>query len=198
MPPSGGATAARTADDGDDGEPGQDDRHAPEAVGQAARRSATAPNIPKVWPLMTSPTAARPWPWSVMWSGVIVMIRTMTTWPVTSATIATGTFGPARTVAMRDAGRRSRRPRRRGGTSRRRGRRGRVGGSANDRSAAAPTKTIGTRYAPAQRGQAEGGRRGRRRAPRGSGPTTAPNVAPQTTIPMADARRAAGYRSAAA
>ena len=33
------------------------------------------------------------WPCSVMWSGVIVMIRTITTWPVTSATIATGTCG---------------------------------------------------------------------------------------------------------
>ena len=32
-----------------------------------------------------------------MWSGVIVMIRTMTTWPVTSATIATGTCGRAST-----------------------------------------------------------------------------------------------------
>ena len=31
-----------------------------------------------------------------MWSGVIVMIRTITTWTVTSATIATGTFGRRR------------------------------------------------------------------------------------------------------
>ena len=43
--------------------------------------------------LITSPMAAREWPCSVMWSGVIVMIRTITTWPVTSATIATGTCG---------------------------------------------------------------------------------------------------------
>src|SRR5712691_1113865 len=55
--------------------------------------------IPRVWPLMTMPTAARSWPWSVMWSGVIVITRTITTWTVTRATIATGTFGRARTDA---------------------------------------------------------------------------------------------------
>ena len=61
-------------------------------------------NIPNVWPLMTSPTASRSWPWAVMWSGVIVMIRTMTTWPVTRATIATGTLGRRRTPRSDDRG----------------------------------------------------------------------------------------------
>ena len=64
-------------------------------------------NIPNVWPLITMPTAARSWPWSVMWSGVIVMIRTITTWPVTSATIATGTFGRAQDAGEGHRGRRA-------------------------------------------------------------------------------------------
>src|SRR5512144_350799 len=55
------------------------------------------PYIPRVWPLITIPTAARSWPISVMWSGVIVITRTITTWTVISATIATGTFGRRRT-----------------------------------------------------------------------------------------------------
>ncbi len=50
-------------------------------------------NIPKTWALMTTPTAASPWPCWVMCSGVIVMTRTITTWPAMSATIATGTCG---------------------------------------------------------------------------------------------------------
>ncbi len=37
----------------------------------------------------------------VMWSGVIVITRTMTTWTVTRATIATGTFGRRRIDAER-------------------------------------------------------------------------------------------------
>ena len=44
--------------------------------------------IPKTWALITMPIAARPWPWWAMWSGVIVMIRTMTTCPAMSAMIA--------------------------------------------------------------------------------------------------------------
>ncbi len=47
---------------------------------------------------MTMPTAPRPWPCSVMCSGVIVMISTMTTWTVTRARIATGTLGRRRTL----------------------------------------------------------------------------------------------------
>ncbi len=56
-----------------------------------------SPNIPNVCPLITSPTAPSVWPCSVMCSGVIVMISTITTCPVTSATMATGTCGRAST-----------------------------------------------------------------------------------------------------
>ena len=81
-------TARRSRDD----EPGEDHRHAPEAVGQAAGDGDSA-NIPNVCALIDEPDGGQAWPCSVMWSGVIVMIRTITTWTVTSATIATGTFG---------------------------------------------------------------------------------------------------------
>ena len=71
-------------------------------TGQLPNRSVSRPeigdraNIPNVWPLMTSPTAARPWPCSVMCSGVMVMIRTMTIWPATRAAMAAGTCGRRR------------------------------------------------------------------------------------------------------
>ena len=71
-------------------------------TGGLPKRSVSRPemgdsaNIPSVWALMTIPTADRSWPWSVMWSGVIVMIRTITNWPMTRATIATGTAGRRR------------------------------------------------------------------------------------------------------
>ena len=71
-------------------------------TGRLPKRSVSRPeigdsaNMPKVWPLMTRPTAARPCPCSVMCSGVMVMIRTMTTWPATSATMAAGTCGRRR------------------------------------------------------------------------------------------------------
>ena len=56
------------------------------------------------------------------------------------------------------------------------------------RIAAAPTKTTGTRYAP----ETGGSPRFRATVAAGAtrfGPMTAPAVAPQTTIPIADARR---------
>ena len=76
--------------------PAKIDRQAPEPVGQPAGDRRRARTSRTCAPLMTMPDRRRaPWPCSVMWSGVIVMIRTMTTWPMTSATIATGTCGRA-------------------------------------------------------------------------------------------------------
>ena len=49
--------------------------------------------IPKTWALMTNPTMPRSCPWSVMCSGVMVMMSTITTWPAMSATIAVATAG---------------------------------------------------------------------------------------------------------
>ena len=152
--------------------------------------SGDSPNIPNVWPLMTMPTAPSVWPCSVMWSGVIVMIRTMTTWPVTRATMATGTCGRRSTdrsdTAMDASGRRDR-----AATSRRRGRTDRVAGASRNRIAAAPTKMIGTKNGPASSGRP----RFAAKIPAGAtrfGPTIAPTVAPQTTRPIAEARRASG------
>ncbi len=71
-------------------------------VGTAPNRSVRRPeigdsaNMPSVWADSTMPTAARSWPCSVMWSGVMVMIRTITNCPITSATIATATPGRRR------------------------------------------------------------------------------------------------------
>src|SRR5439155_24951746 len=94
--PSIGATAARTEAKALRVRPAR-------IIGIIPIRSVSRPEIgdsaymPRVWPLMTMPTAARSWPWSVICSGVIVITRTITTWTVTRATIATGTFGRART-----------------------------------------------------------------------------------------------------
>ena len=138
-----------------------------------------SPNIPNVWPLMTRPTAARSWPWSVMCSGVIVMIRTITTWPVTSATIATGTFGRRQHARQRD---------RRGALAVgavvdartcRPARTGRAAAATNDRIAAAPTNTTarGRRRPSSGRPERHGADRRRRgevrarRPPRSSHPT---------------------------
>src|SRR4051794_9961002 len=125
-----------------------------------------------------------------MWSGVIVMTRTITTWTVTRATIATGTFGLARTLAsVAGVGRfgpvsswRDDRSASAYGSGR---------SAMSVRSAAAPTNTTGTRYAP------DTGARPRLIAKDAAGaarfgPITAPTVAPQTTMPIADARRADG------
>ena len=80
-----------------------------------------------------------------MCSGVIVMIRTITTWTVMSATIATGTFGRARTLRERTRRRPSLGAGGRGAMVVGELRTGRVEGATNDRSAAAPTNTTGTR-----------------------------------------------------
>ena len=119
-------------------------------VGTGPNRSVSRPeigdsaNIPSVWAESTMPTAVRSWPCSVMCSGVIVMIRTITTCPMTSAMIAAATagrrtmsrigatLGPGSSrVASRDASSASWY-----GSGRRR---------AKDRIAARPTNTIGTR-----------------------------------------------------
>src|SRR3954449_63955 len=125
-----------------------------------------------------------------MWSGVIVITRTMTTWTVTRATIATGTFGRRRTAASEVGIDRSPVTGRRSESSSARAY-GSGRSMANDRIAAAPTNTTGTRYAPARCGSprviasvAAGAAR--------FGPMIAPIVAPQTTSPRADARRATG------
>ena len=123
------------------------------------------------------------------------MISTITTMPATRAMIATGTFGRARTLASETAvepsglsvSRRDETSASSYGSGR---------SSVNDRSAAAPTKTTGTRYAPLSSGRP----RLSARAPAGAarfGPMTAPAVAPHTTSPMADAARSVGTRSAA-
>ena len=108
-------------------------------------------NMPNVWPLMTIPTAARPWPCAVMWSGVIVMIRVITTWTVTSETIATGTFGCARTARSETAVERSSAPRSVWSASRY----GSGRSSANDRSAALPDEDDRQQVGAGQRRQAD-------------------------------------------
>ena len=60
-------------------------------------------NMPKVCADSTIPTVASPWPWSVRCSGVMVMIRTMTTWPAARVTRATSTDGE-RSIAPTEAG----------------------------------------------------------------------------------------------
>ena len=146
-------------------------------------------NIPNVWPLMTRPTAPRAWPCSVMWSGVIVMIRTITTWPATSATIATGTCGRRRTDASEAAVEPCVGSRWSSGESCRPAAYGSGRSSAKDRIAAAPTKTIGHEVRPGELRQADRHRERRRPGATRFGPMTAPTVAPQTTMPIADARR---------
>src|SRR4029450_1066669 len=98
---------------------------------------------------MTRPTAWSEWWWSVIWSGVIVMIRTMTNWPTTSATIASATvgrrmmadIGAATSESMPDTSVRS-------ASSYGSGRR-----NTNDDRLASATSTIGTRYGPASAGR---------------------------------------------
>ncbi len=65
---------------------------------RSARRPDTGEraNIPRVWAEMTNPTAARSWPCSVMWSGVIVMMSTIVAWRATRATRAIQTLGRRR------------------------------------------------------------------------------------------------------
>ena len=122
-----------------------------------------------------------------MCSGVIVMIRTITTCPSTSATMATGTLGRAQDAARsaraapsiavgRFVARTTCRP----------ARTGRGAAATNDSSAASPTNTTGTRYGAGQVGQPERPRPADAGAAR-FGPMTAPIVAPQTTVPSADA-----------
>ena len=124
-----------------------------------------------------------------MCSGVIVMIRTITTWTVTSATIATGTFGRRR-IRSSDV------PVAVGTSSVVRddvvGERVRVRPEhANDRSCRRPDEHDRDQVGAGEVGQPSAEAPARRRA-RAMGPTTAPNVAPHTTSPIAEARRSAG------
>ena len=99
MPPSAGAAAAISEAVASTTVPAK-------IVGTAPKRSVSRPetgdsaNIPSVCADRTMPTAVRSWPCSVMWSGVIVMIRTITSWPTTSAMIAAATAGRRRISAI--------------------------------------------------------------------------------------------------
>ena len=129
-----------------------------------------------------------------MWSGVIVMIRTITVWLTTSAMIAANTPGrrmidhtrsvvvsPGTASATASSSASSY------GSGRRK---------MNDRIAARPTNTTGTRYGPASGGSpawmaispAIG---------TSVGPTTEPTVDAHTTVPIAEARRSVLTMSAA-
>ena len=152
--------------------------------------------IPNVWPESTMPTAARSWPCSVMWSGVIVMISVITSWLTTSATSAATMAGrrrmvesaasvPAAAEAATSSGVAS-------ASSYGSGRR-----NTNERIPASPTNTTGTRYGPARLGSPTD----TAIAPASGtshGPITEPTVPPHTTVPIADARRPGGTMSAAA
>ena len=138
-----------------------------------------------------------------MWSGVIVMIRVITIWPTSSATIAASTVGRwsrnasegpeaagAELLAPSSGSRRiARGPPSANWYGSGRSRR-------NERSAAAPTNKAGTRYGPASAGSPIAVATGPA-GPTRLGPITAPIVAPQTTVAMAEARRAMGNMSAA-
>ena len=93
-PPSAGAAAAISAAMPSVAEPRK-------IVGTAPNRSVSQPdsgdsaNMPSVCADSTIPTSPSEWPCSVMWSGVIVMIRTITVWLTTSAMIAANTRGGA-------------------------------------------------------------------------------------------------------
>ena len=96
-------------------------------------------NIPNVWPLITSPTLSTRWPWAVMWTGVIVMIRTITTW------LATRPISAAATVGRRSSSRTGVAPGRGRVVHASASANGSGRSSANDRTQAVPTNTIGTR-----------------------------------------------------
>jgi hypothetical protein len=121
------------------------------------------------------------------------MIRTITTWPNTSATIAANTAGRRSRSAIRGtAWDRSWSVAGWSASSNGSGR-----SITNDSTAAAPTNTTGTRYGPASSGRPKFSATSPENATR-FGPITAPIVAPQTTTPIVDARLRIGTRSAAA
>ena len=129
-----------------------------------------------------------------MCSGVIVMIRTITTWPKTSAVIAARTAGRRRSSASRGDGPS---PPRICSTVVSASSYGSGRSMTKDNTAAAPTNTIGSRYGPVSTGSPMFTATSPENATR-FGPTTAPTVAPQTTSPSVEARRPGGTRSAAA
>jgi hypothetical protein len=190
-PPSGGAAADRADAIASTIRPAM-------ITGRLPKRSVIRPesgasaNIPNVWPLITKPIVSTWWPWAAMWTGVIVMIRTITTCPATSARRAIATDGRpsssriARASPTVAAARESA-----SAISEGSGRR-----NANESSAASPTNAIGTRYGPARRGSPSHSAM-TPDGPTRFGPSTAPTVAAQTTRPIADARLAFGARSAA-
>src|SRR6185503_13838187 len=153
--------------------------------------------IPATWPLITTPTVPRaPGLWAVIWSGVMVMMRTIVACPAISAAIAATTAGwlkiwradtsglpsPSDGLWIVDSSAIA------NGSGRRK----------NQLTAAARlTNTIGMRYGPASVGRPSAGAM----APAigtSVGPIRPPTVEPHTTSPIATARRFGGTRSAAA
>ena len=78
-------------------------------------------NMPNVWAESTSPTVPSPCPWSLRCSGVMVMIRTITTWPATMVTSATSTAGYRKSTPSPGGGPASVRARMADGSARRYG-----------------------------------------------------------------------------
>ena len=91
----------------DDRQPGHHDPDAPETVRQPPGDRRQREHAERV-ATDDQPDRRQPWPCSVMWSGVIVMISVITTWTVTSEAIATGTLGWARILSIDVAVRRCR------------------------------------------------------------------------------------------
>ena len=101
--------------------------------------SGDSANIPNVWPLITMPTVSTWWPCAVMWTGVIVMIRTITTWLATRPMSATATVG------RRTSSRTGVVPGAVGSWTASASANGSGRSRTNESTAAAPTKAIGTR-----------------------------------------------------
>ena len=191
-PPSGGASAASTAATARVPRPAAMTRGLPN---RSVRRPVIGDraNMPNVWAESTSPTVPSPCPWSLRCSGVMVMIRTITTWPATMVTSATSTAGYRKSTPSPGAGPASVRTRSADWSARRYGSgRRKTKAIANDR----PMKTIVSRYAPARAGSPSASAI----TPAGAtrlGPMTAPTVEPHTTVPIVAARRSGTAVSAA-
>ena len=186
-PPSGGARArpARRR-------PAREARHA--MTTGLPNRSVSRPvigerpNMPNVWAESTRPTVARPWPWSMRWIGVIVMIRTITTCAATSVTSATATVGRRRSDRRRRGGPVRCRDASPGRTDRP-GHTAPAGAGATASASDRPMKIAVSDERPGELGEADRRRQLHRPAPSRFGPMTAPIVVPHTTMPMAEARR---------
>ena len=168
-PPSGGASAASTAATARVPRPAAMTRGLPN---RSVRRPVIGDraNMPNVWADSTSPTVSSPCPWSLRCSGVMVMIRTITTWPATIVTSATRTAGYRKRTPSPGAGPASLLARRADWSARRYGSgRRKTNAIANDRL----MKTNVSRYAPARAGSPSASREhSRRRDEVGTGDRT--------------------------